>query len=80
MPENHSTGFKTRFSAKSPGANGLIRIYIKKMVSEGHQEKGRLAGGGGGGAGGICNATTQRNVCVGDCFSTITNIVSLSPA
>ena len=28
-PENHSTSFKTRFSAKSPGANGLIEAAIK---------------------------------------------------
>ena len=27
-PENHSTSFKTRFSAKSPGANGLIKRYF----------------------------------------------------
>ena len=27
-PENHSTSFQTRFSAKSPGANGLKDCYI----------------------------------------------------
>ena len=28
-PENHSSTFKTRFSAKSPGANGLIqRVWL----------------------------------------------------
>ena len=26
-PENHSNSFKTRFSAKSPGANGLNSLY-----------------------------------------------------
>ena len=33
-PENHSTSFKTRFSAKSPGVNGLINnSSVEKAVS-----------------------------------------------
>ena len=33
-PENHSTSFKTRFSAKSPGANGLNSLLLKMFSSE----------------------------------------------
>ena len=31
-PENHSTSFKTRFSARSPGANGLIITVSYKNI------------------------------------------------
>ena len=31
-PENHSTSFKTRFLAKSPGANGLKGCYIMYRI------------------------------------------------
>ena len=34
-PENQSTSFKTLFSAKSPGANGLRSVHITMTVSRG---------------------------------------------
>ena len=32
-PENRSTSFKTRFSVKSPGANGLIHLKMASSIS-----------------------------------------------
>ena len=79
-PENHSTSFKTRFSAKSPGANGLTRnlvgiaaiLVIVVTVKEYAWKSAKKS----------CNlhplpASLMKN-CLDMLLPTITNIVNLS--
>ena len=40
-PENHSTSFKTRFSAKSPGANGLSKSLRRPLLRRPEVKKPR---------------------------------------